>query len=63
MTNLMKAEETAKAVGLSRSKFYRAAKANKIPHYRCDGAIRFDVEEVREWMKEQASKHGERVEA
>jgi excisionase family DNA binding protein len=61
MTNLTKAEETARAVGLSRAKLYRGAKANKIPHYRCDGALRFDVEEVRAWVKAQASKRCEQV--
>jgi len=49
--NLTKAGEAAKKVGMSKSKLYRAAAAGKIPHYRFDGALRFDVEELRQWMK------------
>jgi len=54
--NLKKVGEAARAVGLSRSKLYRAAAQGRLPCYRLDGAVRFDVQELREWMRLEAKK-------
>jgi excisionase family DNA binding protein len=54
MSNLVSIDEAASAIGLSKSKLYKSAKAGKAPHYRCGRAVRFDVEELRQWMRQQA---------
>ena len=61
-SNLTKAEDTAYAVGLSKFTLYKLAKKNEIPHYRCGKAIRFDVNEVKAWMKEETGPGGNETE-
>ena len=58
MANLTKANETATALGLSQSKLYRAAQQGRIPHYRLDGALRFDIGELRGWLHRQPKRDG-----
>jgi excisionase family DNA binding protein len=53
---LTDAKVTALGLGVSRFTLYRLAAARKIPTYRCGKAIRFDMEEIREWMRQQATK-------
>lgn len=54
-TNLVQAKDLAHAVALSRFTLYKLAKSNEIPHYRCGKAIRFDINEVKTWMKKKVS--------
>ena len=62
VTNLAKAKDTAHAVGLSKFTLYKLAKKNEIPFYRCGQAIRFDVNEVKAWMKKEAGPGGNETE-
>lgn len=56
MSDLVKVEEAAKALGFSKPYLYKSAAAGAIPCHRAGRAIRFDVDEVRAWMKQQAIK-------
>ena len=38
---------------ISKSKLYRAVEEDKLPHYRCGRALRFNPEEVLAWMRQQ----------
>lgn len=60
MSNLVSVDEAASATGLSKTKLYKSAKAGKAPHYRCGRAVRFDIEELRHWMRQQALSSEER---
>ena len=51
---LEKVDAAAKATGLNRFTLYKLAKRGILPHYKAGRAIRFDVEEVKNWMREQA---------
>jgi excisionase family DNA binding protein len=53
-TELVKAGEAARAVGLSLHYLYRLARAGVAPYYRAGRSMRFDVAELREWMRHQA---------
>jgi len=60
---LQKAKPAAKAIGCSASALYRKAKRGEAPCYRFGKALRFDVTELRLWMREQALKKEDGVEA
>lgn len=47
MSDLVKVEEAAKALGFSKPYLYKSAAAGAIPCHRAGRAIRFDVDEVR----------------
>lgn len=53
-TELVSADEAAKATGLSKYFIYRLAAAGKVPAYKAGRAVRFDILELRAWMREQA---------
>jgi excisionase family DNA binding protein len=55
--NLEKAKCAARAVGLTPSTLYRAAERGEVPCYRLGRAVRFDVEELRQWMRDQAKQN------
>jgi len=61
-TNLANAKNIAHLVGLSKFTLYKLAKRNEIPHYRCGKAIRFDVNEVKAWMKKETGPGGNETE-
>lgn len=52
--NLEKAKSAAPAIGVKPSTLYRAAERGEVPCYRLGRAVRFDVEELRRWMRDQA---------
>ena len=52
---LQKVKPAAKAIGWSASALYKKAKCGA-PCYRFGKALRFDVNELRHWMREQAKK-------
>jgi len=53
MSAMVKTREAAQAVGLSQFFLYR--NANHIPAaYRAGRALRWDVSELKEWMRQQA---------
>lgn len=54
MAELVTVEKAARALHLNKYFMYREAAAGKLPHYRQGRAIRFDVDELRGWMREQA---------
>ncbi|GJL65128.1 MAG: hypothetical protein NPIRA05_00990 [Nitrospirales bacterium] len=56
---LVKVDEAAKALGISRFTLYKAAKAGLMPSYRQGKAIRFSIAELREAMKQAATHTGE----
>lgn len=58
MAELTAAGLAAKALGLDRHTLYRLASRHLIPHYRAGRALRFDVEELRGWMRQQAQREG-----
>ena len=53
MAELVDVDSTARAVKLNKYTLYRLAQQHKIPCYRAGRALRFDVDEVRAWMKDQ----------
>lgn len=57
MSPLVDADEAAEAVGLSKFSLYRLAQTGRCPFYRSGRAIRFDVSELRAWMRGQAETH------
>jgi excisionase family DNA binding protein len=57
-TTLVKAEIAAQAMGLSKYFLYRLAAKGEIPSYRAGKAIRFDIDELRAWMRTQQSDDG-----
>ena len=51
---LVKIDVASKATGLSRNYLYRLSAAGKIPYFKAGKALRFDIVELKEWMREQA---------
>jgi len=52
---LVKVDEAAKALGISRFTLYKAAKAGDVPSYRQGKAIRFSIAELRGAMRQAAT--------
>jgi excisionase family DNA binding protein len=44
--------EAAEWLGLSQSYLYKLVESDQIPHIRFGRAIRFDIKELEEWLKE-----------
>lgn len=57
MAELSDVDSTARAVHLSKYFIYRLAQRGEIPCYRTGRALRFDVDEVRAWMRSKAKKN------
>lgn len=55
MANLVSVDVAAEALGIGRQFLYRAVASRGAPHYRAGRALRFDVEELREWMRKEAT--------
>ena len=55
MSDLMKIDAAARAVGLNRHTLYKAVAKGLLQPYRCGRALRFDLDELRSWMREQAT--------
>ena len=53
MGNLLRADEVAKLLGVSREFIYKKAEARVIPAYRLGRALRFDPEELLAWARTQ----------
>jgi excisionase family DNA binding protein len=53
---LEKVEIAAQAMGVSKFFLYRLAAQGQVPCYRAGKALRFDIVELRAWMKEQGEK-------
>jgi len=51
---LVKIDVASKAIGLSRNYLYRLSAEGKIPYFKAGKALRFDIAELKEWMREQA---------
>jgi len=49
--NLVTVAGIAQALAVSRSMIYKWVEEGIIPHYRFGKAIRFDVSEIKEWLK------------
>jgi excisionase family DNA binding protein len=49
---LLSIVEAAEWLGLSQSYLYKLVEADAIPHIRFGRAIRFDIKELEEWLKE-----------
>jgi excisionase family DNA binding protein len=49
---LLSVAEAAEWLGLSQSYLYKLVEADAIPHIRFGRAIRFDIKELEEWLKE-----------
>ena len=56
MGQLVEAKEAARATGLNLYTFYIMASKGVMPVYRAGRALRFDVDELRAWMKQQATR-------
>jgi len=61
MPDLVNIECASRSVGLNKYTLYKLAGEGKAPCYRAGKAIRFDVEELRAWMKKQAHPEQEEV--
>ncbi len=48
MTDMLTAREVAERLGVSEDTVYRKTASNVIPHFRIDGSIRYDWDEVYE---------------
>lgn len=53
---LVKVEDVAELLKMSPSKIYRECRKKQIPHFKIGGAIRFDPDEVRDWLEDQKVK-------
>jgi excisionase family DNA binding protein len=55
MGQLVEAKEAAKATGLNLYTIYKMVSKGGMPVYRAGRAFRFDIDEFRVWMKQQAA--------
>jgi len=51
---LLSIVEAAEWLGLSQSYLYKLVESEQIPHIRFGRAIRFDIKELEEWLKEES---------
>jgi excisionase family DNA binding protein len=51
LRKLVSAEIIADSLGWSVKHVYRLAQLRQIPHYRFNGSVRFDPQEVAEWIE------------
>ncbi len=56
LKSLDDAKTTGEVLKLSTGFLYQAVRQGKIPFYRAGRAIRFNTEEIKTWMREQARK-------
>ena len=49
---LLSIVETAEWLGISQSFLYKLVESEAIPHIRLGRAIRFDIKELEEWLRE-----------
>lgn len=59
MSDMVKTREAAKAVGLSPYFLYRQARGNPAA-YRAGRALRWDLEALKAWMRQQAVQQAEK---
>lgn len=51
--NLRSVDEMSKKYNVPKSWFYSRTRSNEIPHYKIGKYVRFDEDEVMEWIKQQ----------
>jgi excisionase family DNA binding protein len=51
LPKLVGAAEVAEIIGCTRKHVYDLAQKGRIPHYRIGGLIRFDLQEIAEWLE------------
>ena len=54
--DLMKIDDMAKLLKMSPTTIYRECRKKQIPHFKIGGAIRFDPDEIRDWLEDQKVK-------
>lgn len=54
---LLTVKEVAKKLNVSKSTIYHWVWDKKIPHYRLEIGLRFDEDEIDEWLKKQRVPH------
>jgi excisionase family DNA binding protein len=54
---LLSIVEAAEWLGISQSYLYKLVESEEIPHIRFGRAIRFDIKELEEWLKEDSEDH------
>ncbi len=52
LDDLIRPDQLAKMLGVAQVTVYSWAKRGVIPHIRLEGVIRFDREEIAQWIKE-----------
>lgn len=52
LKRLIRPDELAKALGVAQVTVYSWCRRGLIPHHRLEGVIRFDPDEIEEWLKE-----------
>jgi excisionase family DNA binding protein len=52
LKRLIRPDELAKALGVAQVTVYSWCRRGLIPHHRLEGVIRFDPDEIDEWLKE-----------
>ena len=63
LPQLLRPEDVCERLAVSRSWLYDAAKRGVIPHRRLggqDGPLRFDPDQLAEWLKQEGHTHGPR---
>ncbi len=51
LRNLLKVRDVQEILGLSRSQVYELVARGEIPHYRIGKAIRFDPQDLKDWLE------------
>ena len=54
---LLRGEDAARALSMSRAMLYRLVKEGKIPYVRMGGMLRFHPDDLREWVETQRRAH------
>lgn len=55
MTGLLNSKECAEYLGVTRRTLYRWIEADKIPYLRIENGYRFDIDELKQWIRNGAN--------
>lgn len=58
MQNLIRPDDLAKMLGVSKGAVYKWARTGVIPHLKIEGVTRFDPDEIEAWLKARQRKGG-----
>lgn len=52
LTDLIRPDQLAKALGVALPTVYSWCRRGLIPHMKLEGVVRFDLDEIAEWLKD-----------